>query len=344
MIRQVRRMFTQRLAGFDKPTVWHEFTGLANEYKAVNLGQGFPDWDSPEFAKKALCTAVNENYNQYTRSGGEISLVRALSGLYSPLFNIGRPIDAMTEITISVGATEALFAIMQAYISEGEEVVMLEPAFDIYPAQVQMAGGTAVYVPLRPPASATEQWQLNMAELEAAITPRTKLLLLNTPHNPTGKVLTEAELTTIAEIMRRHPHVTIITDEVYEHLVYYGRKHTRFASLPDMFDRTITVSSAGKTFSVTGWKIGWTIGPKHLINPIMLANQWVQFSVSTPCQRAITHMIEYAAQPYLEYNSYYAYLQDTYQKKFDFLINMVKEAGLKPLVTEVCIVSLMRYI
>lgn len=177
---------TARLVGFDKPNVFAEFTGLAITHKAVNLGQGFPDWESPTFCKDAMIRAVHSNFNQYCRSAGEINLVNAVSTHYSPLLN--NSIDPLTEVAISVGSTECFFAIMQAYIEEDDEVVMLEPAFDIYPAQAQMAGGKSVLVPLLPPKSITGQWSLDFNQLEAAINPKTKLLILNTPHNPTGTV------------------------------------------------------------------------------------------------------------------------------------------------------------
>jgi aspartate/methionine/tyrosine aminotransferase len=201
----------RRLQGFDAPTVWHEITPMAVKYNSENLGQGFPDWESPDFVKEALCSAVKNNANQYCRSGGDLPLVQELSRHYSPL--VGREIDPLTEVTISVGATGALFAIMQSILNPGDEVVALEPAFDIYPAQVQMAGGICKLVPLRLDKT-TSVWNVDMTELEAAITPQTKILLINTPHNPTGKVFTREELEAVVEILNRHPHVTAVMDEV----------------------------------------------------------------------------------------------------------------------------------
>jgi aspartate/methionine/tyrosine aminotransferase len=175
-----RNFTSARLKGFDAPTVWHEFTPLSNKHKSVNLGQGFPDWESPQFVKEAMVKAVHANFNQYTRSEGDLSLVETLAKHYSA--EIGREINPLTEVTVTVGATEALFAVMQALLDPGDEVVVLEPTFDIYPAQVQMAGGVCKYVPLRLN-DAKSEWVLDMAELEAAITPKTKLMILNTPHN-----------------------------------------------------------------------------------------------------------------------------------------------------------------
>lgn len=240
----VEGLTAKRLKGFDAPTVWQEFSPLAVKHKAVNLGQGalqltlnaflsnglgFPDWETPEFAKKAFCDAIHGNYNQYCRSAGEMSLVEALARHYGPL--IGRSIDPLTEVTISVGATEAICAITQALLDEGDEVLLLEPAFDIYPAQVQMAGGISKFVSLELDVD-QGKWILDFAKLEAAITPKTKLFILNTPHNPTGKVFSREELEIIAGILSRNPRVVCVTDEVYEKLVYDNKEHIRLASLP----------------------------------------------------------------------------------------------------------------
>jgi kynurenine---oxoglutarate transaminase / cysteine-S-conjugate beta-lyase / glutamine---phenylpyruvate transaminase len=318
-----------RLNGFEAPTVWQEFTPLAVGLGAVNLGQGFPDWQTPEFVKKALGVAVAADHNQYCRSAGDVELVETLAQHYSPL--VGRKIDGLTEMTISVGATEALYALMQAIINEGDEVITLEPAFDVYPAQVQMAGGVCKFVPLE---LKDGQWKLDLDRLESQITPKTKLFLLNTPHNPTGKVFSRAELEDIAAVLRRHPHVTAVCDEVYEKLVYDGREHVRLASLPDMWDRTVTVSSVGKTFSCTGWKVGWAYGAEHLIKPITLANQWIQYCVSTPTCRAVAQILREADQPYDGHDSYYAHVRGEYQKKRDHLVGSLKAAQLHPIIPE----------
>lgn len=326
--------YAARLRGFDVPTVWHEFTPLAQSTGAVNLGQGFPDWHAPDFVKAALHRAVDGNHNQYTRPGGHVRLVQALARHYSPLF--GRALDAMTEITTTVGATEAIFACTQSLLNPGDEVVVFEPAFDIYSAQVQMAGGVCRFVPLRLEKGADGQltWTYNQAELEAAFTPRTRMLLLNTPHNPTGKVFTVPELQAIADTVQRHEGVVVIADEVYEKLVYDGKSHVRIATLPGMFERTITVSSAGKTFSVTGWKVGWTIGPAHLIKPIMLANQWVQFSVPTTLQEAVAEAMEEAQKPYQGCADFFTWLRTDYQGKRDRLAASLRAGGFEVAVPE----------
>eukprot|EP01035_Chromulina_nebulosa_P022031 gene22031-28516_t len=323
-----------RLIGFDSPTVWQEFTPLANKHQSVNLGQGFPNWDTPEFIKKALCNAINSNHNQYTRSAGDLSLVNALSKHYSPL--IGRTINPLTEITISVGATEGMYAIFQSLINPDDEVVVLEPAFDTYPAHVQMAGGICKFVPLTltNDSNGKSVWLLDLKKLEESITPKTKIILLNTPHNPSGKVLSKQELIDISNILLRNPHVIAVMDEVYEKLVYDDKEHIRLASLPGMWERTITVSSSGKTFSATGWKVGWCYGPEELIQPIVLANQWIQYCVSSPTQSALAEIIEEADKPYLRYSSYYQYINKEYQRKRDFLAQTLINASLRPAIPE----------
>lgn len=202
-----------------------------------------------------------------------------------------------------------------------------------YPAAVQMAGGVAKYVPieLNP---ANDKWEVDMHKLEAAITPKTKLMLINTPHNPTGKVFTKAELECIAAILRRHPHVIAITDEVYEKLVYDGREHVRLASLPDMWERTLTISSCGKTFSCTGWKVGWVYGAAPLVRAVTLANQWVCYCVSTPTQRALATILKEADEPYEGFSDYYAFVRDQYQRKRDDLADSLRQADIKPYVPE----------
>ena len=342
ILRPVRHITTSaRLRGFDAPTVWQEFTPLSVKMKSVNLGQGFPDWASPEFVKEALKVATGADHNQYARSAGDPVLVEALATHYSPL--VGRKIDPLTEITVSVGATEALYALLQAIINEGDEVVVLEPAFDTYPAQVQMAGGVCRFVPLTcdfkanggaPTDGVKSSWRLDMDQLESAITKKTKLLLLNTPHNPTGKVFTQEELLKISQILQRHPHVTAVCDEVYEKLVYDNRQHVRLASLPGMWDRTVTISSCGKTFSCTGWKVGWAYGPTSLIKPIILANQWIQYCVSTPTQRAVASVLDESNKPYNGFKTYYEFVCTEYQRKRDDLASSLREGKLNPVVPE----------
>ena len=313
-------------------TVFAEFTALANQTGAVNLGQGFPNFAAPDFVKAAAQTAIAADLNQYARSAGQPRLVQALAATYSPLF--GRTIDPLAEIVVTVGATEGIFATMQALVEPGDEVILIEPFYDSYPAAVTMAGGHCVYVPLRAPANAATaaDWVLDTAELAAAFSPRTKLLVLNTPLNPVGKVFTRDELQQIAALVLEH-NITVLSDEVYEWMVYATAArpvaHVRIATLPGMWERTVTLGSAGKTFSVTGWKIGWAIAPPGLAHAILMAHQWIPFTVATPLQEAVATALEQAGP-----QGYFAWLAAMYQDKRDRLLQALTAAGLRPTVPD----------
>lgn len=324
----------ERIKGFMAPTVWHEFTPLANECKAINLGQGFPGWFAPDFLKQAMCNAVNNNFNQYARSAGHMKLVQTLAKKYSK--TLTRNVVAETEVVITAGATEALFGVIQGLINPGDEVLMLEPSFDIYQAIVDMAGGVSKTVPLRAVADdqGNKHWKFDINELQQAFSAKTRILLLNSPHNPTGKVFTVDELTQLANLVKQHPNVVVVSDEVYEHMIYDGYKHTSIASLEGMWERSITVSSSGKTFSITGWKVGWAVGPAYLVRPVAVVHQWVSFSVCTPAQEAVAEAMEKAEEPYEGYDSYYQWLCDLYLKKRDFLAKTLRDAGIVPIIPE----------
>jgi kynurenine aminotransferase len=314
----------QRVRSFGT-TVFSEFTTLAIEKNAVNLGQGFPDFPAPDFIIEAAREAMGQHINQYSRGAGHLRLVNAISTVYSPLF--GRMIDPLSEIVVTVGATEGIFATIQALVDPGDEVILIEPFYDSYPASVIMAGGVPVYVPLRPdPGShSAAAWRLDMAEVEAAISPRTRLLIINTPSNPIGKVFDREELTAIAGLVKKHD-LLLLSDEVYEWMVYDGVQHTRIATLPGMWERTITLGSAGKTFSVTGWKIGWAIASPPLAHAVLMAHQWIPYCVATPLQEAVGVAFEQA-----ERRGYFDELRTMYQAKRDKLISALTDAGLPPI-------------
>lgn len=309
-------------------TVFAEFTALANATGAVNLGQGFPNFPAPDFVKEAAQAAIAADLNQYARSAGHPRLVNALAQVYSPLF--GRTLDPMQEIVVTVGATEGIFATVQALVNPGDEVILIEPFYDSYPAAVIMAGGTPVYVPLRGPADSRSaaEWVLDLDELAAAVTPRTKLIMLNTPLNPLGKVYSRAELEALAAFVQER-NLTVLSDEVYEWMVYPPAGHVRIASLPSMWERTVTLGSAGKTFSVTGWKIGWAIAPPRLAHAVLMAHQWIPFAVSTPMQEAVAVALEEAGT-----RKYFAWLGAMYQAKRDRLLAVLDDVGLAPIVPD----------
>ena len=332
-LRLISSMASSRMKLFGGETVWQEFSPLAVKEGAVNLGQGFPDWAAPKFVKEAMKKAMDDNANQYCRSAGLPALVQGLARRYSKY--LSRDVNWETEVTVGVGASETLFAAMQGLVDIGDEVLLISPAFDIYSAQVVMAGGICKYVPLRPIGEPGNQsWSLDMDEFAAAFTERTKVVLVNSPHNPTGKCFSMEELTQMSDIIKRHPRVVVVSDEVYEHMVYAPREHLRIATLPGMWERTVTVSSAGKTFSVTGWKVGWAVGPSNLIGGIITTNQWVQYSVPTCTQYAISLCLDAADQPYEGFENYYAWLNAQYVRKRDILNKGLLNAGMTPIAPE----------
>ncbi|MDC0526043.1 aminotransferase class I/II-fold pyridoxal phosphate-dependent enzyme [bacterium] len=315
-----------RLSGTDRPTVWSEFGQLAASTGAVNLGQGFPDWQPPAFVVEQAQVALAEGFHQYTRPAGHPPLVEVLAERYSG--HLGRHVDAMTEVATTVGASQALYLTLQAHVNPGDEVVLLEPAFDLYYGQVRLAGGKVVPVPLAVDDEAG-RWRLDLAALERACTSQTKLLVLNSPHNPTGTAFTAEEMEAIAAVVRAHPNLLVISDEVYKYTVYAeGAAHTHFAALPGMFERTVTLSSAGKTFSITGWQAGWCVGPERLIRPIQLLLPFVQFCVSTPVQNALSRVLTLADGPYEGHASYYEWLRAMYRHKREVLATGLRRAGM----------------
>ncbi|MDZ4753483.1 MAG: methionine aminotransferase [Phycisphaerae bacterium] len=273
-------MTTSRVATRLQPfgaTIFTEMSLLARQHGAVNLGQGFPDFDGPVFVKDAGIRAIRDGHGQYSRMFGVPDLNAAIAGRFKR--DTGLDVDPDSEITVTCGCTEAIAATMIGLLNAGDEVVLIEPYYDSYPATVAMAGGTVRSVTLRPPAFA-----LDVAALRAAVTPKTRCVLLNTPHNPTGHVFTRSELEGVAQVCREHDLICI-SDEVYERLVFEG-EHISIATLPGMRARTITLSSLGKTYSLTGWKIGWAIAPPDLTAAVRAAHQFITFCASTPLQVA----------------------------------------------------------
>ncbi|GGR13288.1 hypothetical protein GCM10010282_02080 [Streptomyces roseolus] len=246
-----RPLLNRRLAEFGT-TIFAEMSALAARTGSINLGQGFPDTDGPEEIREAAVRALRDGRgNQYPPGPGVPELRTAIADHQHARY--GLEYDPDTEVLVTAGATEAIAAALLALVGPGDEVVALEPYYDSYAACVAMAGGTRVPVTLRPREG---RYVLDLDELRAAVTPRTRLLLLNTPHNPTGTVLTRAELTAVAELAVERD-LLVVTDEVYEHLLFDGAEHVPIATLPDMRERTVTIGSAGKTYSFTGWKVGW---------------------------------------------------------------------------------------
>jgi N-succinyldiaminopimelate aminotransferase len=266
-----------RLQGFGT-TIFAEMSAVAVRTGAVNLGQGFPDTDGPVEVAEAAIAAIRAGHNQYPPGPGIPELRLAISDHQRRWYGIDLDPDA--EVLVTAGATEAIAASMLALCEPGDEVITFEPYYDSYGASIAMAGATRRVVTLRPP-----HYAFDPDELARAVTPRTRLVLLNSPHNPTGKVFSIEELEVVAALCREHD-LLAVTDEVYEHIVFEGR-HVPLATLPGMRDRTVTISSAGKTFSFTGWKIGWACGPAPLVEAVRTAKQFLTYVNGAPFQHAV---------------------------------------------------------
>jgi N-succinyldiaminopimelate aminotransferase len=275
-----RRYLTHKLEGFGT-TIFAEMSALAVATGAINLGQGFPDTEGPHEVLDAAITAIRNGVNQYPPGPGMPVLRHAIADHQQRFYGLVH--DPDREVLVTAGATEALAGALLGMLDRGDEVVLFEPMYDSYQACIALAGATAVPVLLHPGA---DRYRFDADELCRAVTPRTKLILLNTPHNPTGKVFTHEELTLVAELAIEHDLV-VVSDEVYEHLAFDGHPHIPIATLPGMAERTLTISSGGKTFNTTGWKIGWMCGPEPIVTAARTAKQFLTYVNGAPFQPAI---------------------------------------------------------
>ncbi|MEU6883494.1 pyridoxal phosphate-dependent aminotransferase [Streptomyces sp. NPDC046712] len=314
MAGMTRPLLNRRLAEFGT-TIFAEMSALAVRTGAINLGQGFPDTDGPEEIREAAVRALRDGRgNQYPPGPGVPELRTAVAE--HQLKRYGLAHDPDTEVLVTAGATEAIAASLLALLEPGDEVIALEPYYDSYAACIAMAGGTRVPVTLRPYDGA---YRLDLDELRAAVTDRTRLILLNTPHNPTGTVLTRAELTAIAELAQERD-LLVVTDEVYEHLVFDDAEHVPIASLPGMRERTVTIGSAGKTFSFTGWKVGWITATPALTNAVRSAKQFLTYVSSGPFQYAVAEALRLP-------DTYFDDLRADLLAKRDLLSDGLAQAG-----------------
>src|SRR3989475_2962888 len=284
---------------------------LHGPQKAVNFAQGFPDFDPDPRILDAAARALREGYNQYATTWGAPGLRQAIARKQSAAW--GRSVDPETQITVSCGATEAMIAAMLAAVDPGDEVIVFEPFYENYGPDCVISGAVPRYVALRPP-----DWSFDADELRAAFTDKTRAIVINTPHNPTGKVYSPAELDLIAGLCIEHDAIAI-TDEIYEHLVYHGR-HISIATLPGMAERTITISGASKTYSVTGWRIGWLIAPPSLTAGIRKGHDFLTVGAAHPLQIAIAEALELPASFYIE-------LLGDYQERRDAIVGGLQECG-----------------
>lgn len=314
-----RPLLNRRLAEFGT-TIFAEMSALALKTGAINLGQGFPDTDGPEEIREAAVRALRDGRgNQYPPGPGIPELRTAVAEHQRRRY--GLSYDPDREVLVTAGATEAIAASLLALVEPGDEVIALEPYYDSYAASIALAGGKRVPVTLRPDAAAG-RFRLDLDELRDAITPHTRLLLLNTPHNPTGTVLTRAELTEIAKLAVERD-LLVVTDEVYEHLVFDdgdGTTHIPLASFPGMRERTVTIGSAGKTFSYTGWKVGWITSTPELVTAVRSAKQFLTYVSSGPFQYAIAEAL---ALP----DAYFTDFAESMRAKRDLLSEGLTAAG-----------------
>ncbi|MEU8521962.1 pyridoxal phosphate-dependent aminotransferase [Streptomyces sp. NBC_01216] len=317
-----RPLLNRRLAGFGT-TIFAEMSALAARTGAINLGQGFPDTDGPEEIREAAVRALRDGRgNQYPPGPGVPELRQAIADHQRRFY--GLDFEPDTEVLVTAGATEAIAASLLALVEPGDEVVALEPYYDSYAACVAMAGGTRVPVTLRPESeprggAGGRRFVLDLDELRAAVTDRTRLILLNSPHNPTGTVLTRAELTAVAELAVERD-LLVVTDEVYEHLVFDGAGHVPIATLPGMRERTVTIGSAGKTFSFTGWKVGWVTATRELTSAVRSAKQFLTYVSSGPFQYAIAEALRLP-------DAYFDGLRADLRRKRDLLGDGLRAAG-----------------
>ena len=326
-----------KLKGFDTPTIWSKSSKLAMSQGCANLGQGFPDWNPPEFIFESFNHHLNnpQTNHQYTRAYGTPKLVEEISDTYSKVYN--RKIDTNTEILVTNGAVSALYNTITGLVENGDEVIFIEPFYDCYLPQSIFSGAKVIGVPMIPPkvrnfkeieitpeslTQLKDDWHIDYDKLKSAINEKTRILILNTPNNPTGKILKEEELAKIAELVKDYPNLIVVMDEVYEYMIFEGFDVLpRFANIPGMWEKTVSIMSAGKIFSMTGARIGWCIGPQHLINRLCAVHQVNSFCIYDPMQLTIADALLKAKEPYKGFDNYYKWLRAHYTEQRNFFFN-----------------------
>ncbi|HET6679732.1 MAG TPA: aminotransferase class I/II-fold pyridoxal phosphate-dependent enzyme [Gemmatimonadaceae bacterium] len=303
-------MTANRTATFSESVI-REMTRVAQQHGAINLAQGFPDFPMPQAMKDAACAAIQGDVNQYAITWGAPALRLAIAEKYRRWY--GMPVDPEREITVTCGATEAMASVFLAMVNPGDEVIIFEPWYENYGPDATLAGAVPVYVPLEGP-----DWTFDPERLASAFTPRTKAIVVNTPHNPTGRVFTREEIGRIAELCRQHD-VWAFTDEIYEHIRYAGGHHP-LAAEPGMRERTVTISGLSKTFSCTGWRLGYAIAPPEQTNAIRKVHDFLTVGAPAPLQAAAAIGMAFEAE-------YYNSMARDYRARRDLLVPVLREAG-----------------
>src|SRR3954467_577938 len=308
-----------KLTGSRKATqftesVIREMTRLNHLYGGVNLSQGFPDFPAPPAIKDAACAATNADVNQYAGTWGARPLREAIARTFTSRYGV--EVVADEQVTVCCGSTEAMMATMMAIIDPGDEVVVFEPYYENYGPDAILSGATPRYVTLHPPTMGKATWTFDPDELAAAFNEKTKAIILNTPNNPTGKVFTRDELEAIAALCRKWDAIAI-SDEIYEHIIYDGQQHIPIATIPGMADRTITINGLSKTYSVTGWRVGWTISPPSVTGAIRKVHDFLTVGAAAPLQEA-------GAVALQSPDSYYQKLAADYQRRRDVLLEILE--------------------
>jgi len=296
-------------------TIFTTMSRLALEHGAINLSQGFPDFNCAPELVESVARYMRDGHNQYAPMQGVIALREALSAKIARIY--GHRYDPGTEITVTSGATEALFATLTALVHPGDEVVLLQPAYDSYVPAIQLSGGTPVFVTLRPP-----DYRIDWEAVRKAVTPRTRVIVINSPHNPTGMILSADDMRELARILESSD-ATVVADEAYEHIVFDGARHESMARHPAIASRAVVIGSFGKTFHATGWKIGWAAAPAALSAEVQAVHQWVTFAVNGAIQLAYAELITKDPEC-LGVSAFY-------QRKRDLFLSLIKESRFRPL-------------
>jgi methionine aminotransferase len=299
-------------------TIFTEMSALASHHGALNLGQGFPDYDPPNTLLEIVKKTIDDHNHQYAPMAGNMALREILA--QKLLHTYGQYINPSTEITITAGATQAIFTAITAFIHKDDEVIILEPAYDSYRPSIELAGGKAVVYSMEAP-----DFEINWSIFAAKISHKTKMIIINTPHNPTGTILKPDDLIHLSRIVK-NTDIIILSDEVYEHLIYDGQSHESLLKYPELYQRCISIFSFGKTYHCTGWKVGYCVAPEYLMNEIRKVHQWNVFSVNS--------FVQHALAIFMKDSSQYLGLNQFYQRKRDFFLDILKETRFLPLKSE----------